>query len=252
MITSLQIIPLVKRFKINEATIYREYLQLVFLSHLYTFPESNNIFFKGGTAIHLLLKAPRFSEDLDFTVTMPVDKFEKHIDVVFKSLSAGENINFKQRVTKIGKRYLLTAVLPISSQKSFINLDFSFRENALDPQRMVLLTDFPVLITAPIPHLSGTEMFAEKIRAISSRRKGRDIYDLWYLHTQGFMPDLEFIAKKLDYYQETYDKDQLLKRIREFPEEVFINDLRPFISEPDRPRLGQLFSYICEYLANVL
>ncbi|MBI5358032.1 nucleotidyl transferase AbiEii/AbiGii toxin family protein [Candidatus Amesbacteria bacterium] len=252
MITSLQIVPLVKKYKINEATIYREYLQLVFLNHLYSFPGSNNIFFKGGTAIHLLLKAPRFSEDLDFTVTLPIDEFEKHIDTVFKSLSIEENISFKPRVTKIGKRYLLTATLPVSGLKSFINLDFSFRENALDPQKMVLLTDFPVLITAPIPHLSGTEIFAEKIRAIVSRRKGRDIYDLWYLHTQGFVSNPEFIAKKLDYYQEKYDKALILERIRSFPQDIFINDLRPFICDPDRPKLGQLFSYILEYLAKVL
>ena len=75
MITKEQIHFLAKKKKINEATVFREYLQLLFLSKLYTKKQSENIFFKGGTALHLIYKAPRFSEDLDFTVELKEKDF---------------------------------------------------------------------------------------------------------------------------------------------------------------------------------
>ena len=49
MITQGQLTALTKTFKTNEATILREYLQLIFLNALYSFPNSQNIVFKGGT-----------------------------------------------------------------------------------------------------------------------------------------------------------------------------------------------------------
>src|ERR1700689_2098148 len=47
--------------------VIREYVQHLFLSHLYALPQSDHLAFKGGTALRLLYGSPRFSEDLDFT-----------------------------------------------------------------------------------------------------------------------------------------------------------------------------------------
>ena len=47
--------------------VVREYCQHLFLSYLYQNPGSEKLFFKGGTALRIILKSPRFSEDLDFT-----------------------------------------------------------------------------------------------------------------------------------------------------------------------------------------
>ena len=47
MITKDQIKNLSKTFQIDEFSIFREYLQLVFLSYLYQEKYANKIFFKG-------------------------------------------------------------------------------------------------------------------------------------------------------------------------------------------------------------
>src|SRR3989338_5954203 len=47
--------------------VVREYCQHLFLSFLYQNPGSEQLLFKGGTALRMILKSPRFSEDLDFT-----------------------------------------------------------------------------------------------------------------------------------------------------------------------------------------
>jgi len=50
--TTEQIGELARHFKIDEASIVREYVQLLFLRSFYALKESRHVFFKGGTAIH--------------------------------------------------------------------------------------------------------------------------------------------------------------------------------------------------------
>ena len=47
--------------------VLREYCQHLFLSYLYQQPRSERLLFKGGTALRIVFRSPRFSEDLDFT-----------------------------------------------------------------------------------------------------------------------------------------------------------------------------------------
>ena len=49
--------------------IVREYFQNVFLAKLYTLSEAEKMLFKGGTALRILYGSPRFSEDLDFSLS---------------------------------------------------------------------------------------------------------------------------------------------------------------------------------------
>ena len=253
MITKDQIDLLAKKFKINETTIFREYLQISFLSKLYAFSVSEKIFFKGGTALHLIYKMPRFSEDLDFTVELKEKKFLSFIFRVFDSLSKEEEINFKERKTIAGKRFLLTASPSVLPYKTFVNLDFSFREKVLAPQKSIIETDYPVLFTSWVYHLSEEEIFAEKIRAILTRKKGRDIYDLWFLINRGVSPQKGLIKEKLKYYNlEKVKSEEIIKKIEQFPEKDFIQDVRPFVPISERGKLADFFNYLKVYLKEKL
>lgn len=120
MITKEQIATLAKKFKINETTIFREYLQVLFLSRLYSLSKSRKILFKGGTCLHLIYQAPRFSEDLDFTVELSKKDFLDFIKEVFVQLSKEGAVEFKERKTMAGKRFLLTAKPSILPYKVFL------------------------------------------------------------------------------------------------------------------------------------
>lgn len=250
MITSEQIFEIAKKKNINETVIFREYLQLLFLNKLYSFKTSENIFFKGGTAIHLIYHAPRFSEDLDFTVQLKEREFLTFISNIFKEMAKEEALEFKERKTITGKRFLLTALPKILPYKTFINLDFSFREKIFEPQKSTLkIEDYPLIFTSYIYHLSKEEMFAEKIRAIITRKKGRDLYDLWYLLTLGTNLKAELVKEKLKYYGiKKMDKNEILKRIDSFSEKEFIIDLRPFVPLVERRKLGEFYQYLKDYL----
>lgn len=67
MLTINQITDFSKQLKITQSVVVREYIQTLFLKELYEEKFSENIFFKGGTAIRLVLGGTRSSEDLDFT-----------------------------------------------------------------------------------------------------------------------------------------------------------------------------------------
>ena len=95
MITPDQIKDLSKKYKINETVVVREYYQLLFLSKLYSKTGSEKIFFKGGTAIHLLFGAKRFSEDLDFTAVLPEKEFNSFLKRIFQSMEKEEELSFK-------------------------------------------------------------------------------------------------------------------------------------------------------------
>src|SRR3990167_4379162 len=67
-----------KQVQTSMENIVREYCQHLFLSYLYQQPGSERLLFKGGTALRIVFKSPRFSEDLDFTgVNITQDEVEE-------------------------------------------------------------------------------------------------------------------------------------------------------------------------------
>lgn len=60
MLGEKQLSILARNLNTNQTTVMREYLQLVFLSTLYNYKIAQKIFFKGGTAIRLILNGDRF------------------------------------------------------------------------------------------------------------------------------------------------------------------------------------------------
>ena len=253
MMTKDQIHSLAKKNKINETIVFREYLQLIFLNELYSQNQSENIFFKGGTALHLIYKAPRFSEDLDFTVELREEEFLNFIQKLFAGLSKKETVTFKEKKTITGKRFLLIASASVLPYKTFINLDFSFREKVLDPQKSIIDTDFPIIFSSYIYHLSKEEIFAEKIRALLTRAKGRDLYDLWYLASQGALLKKELIREKLKYYHlKNISRDDILKKVKGFSKKNFVLDLKPLVPADEGGKLESFFNYIQDYLEKKL
>lgn len=253
MITADQLKHVAHTLKTNEFTAFREYVQCLFLSVLYAHPASSHIYFKGGTAIHMIYQAPRFSEDLDFTSHITDAAFSSLITGTFSRLTQSERLVFKERTTITGKRFLLAATELPGLPAAYVNLDFSFREKVLRPEQSIIQTAFPILFTEFVSHLSKEEMFAEKIRAIATRKKGRDLYDLWYLSARGATLDAKLVQQKLSYYhQEPITGVAIVKRCQAFSERDFVLDLRPFVPIPERQKLPQLFSYIQSYLTQTL
>lgn len=238
-----------KKFKINQSVVYREFIQLVFLKEFYNQNWSDGIFFKGGTAIRLVFDGSRFSEDLDFTVMISNSDFENQINKFWKYLEKTYGWSIKERKALIGKNYLLTVTKENNSYSLFINLDFSFREKVLCPDKSVIKTEYPVVFTSFIHHLSKEEVLAEKIRAIMTREKGRDIYDLWFLLNMGVEIKNDLVLEKLGYYKIVeFSKEKLLDRVSNFPKSQFVLDLKPFVPINQRDRLLEFYDFVLAFV----
>ena len=250
MLTQNQIREFAKKLKISDSVVLREYIQLFFLKELYSQKFSEHIFFKGGTAIRLIFEGERFSEDLDFTVTVPLEDFNQFIESFFKKMSKRYSWNFKKRKTLAGETYLLSAVKENEGYGLFIKLDFSFREKVLKPSKSIIETIYPIIFTTFINHLSKEEILAEKIRAIITRSKGRDIYDLWFLLNQGIALTDDLVLEKLHYYDiDTFDRKSLIERIKAFGKDKFVTDLRPFVPINQRIALSDFYEFVIEFIS---
>lgn len=249
MLTREQTKDFAKKLKISESVVLKEYIQLLFLKELYGQKYSQNIYFKGGTAIRLLFGGERFSEDLDFSVTGTVEDFDRFIKTFFKKITKLYNWSLKKRKTIAGETYLLSVSKDDEEYNIFINLDFSFREAVLKPSRSIIETIYPIIFTTFINHLSEEEILAEKIRAIMTRSKGRDIYDLWFLLSKGITLGENLVLEKLKYYGiESLDKKLLVEKIKKFSKEKFILDLRPFVSVKQRSGLADFYDFVIKFI----
>jgi len=64
----------------TELNVAREYCQHLFLSAFYRQAGSEQVMFKGGTALRIVFGSPRFSEDLDFSgFSITVDSIENWV-----------------------------------------------------------------------------------------------------------------------------------------------------------------------------
>ncbi len=230
MITQEQIKELAKKFQIDEFSIMREYIQLLFLKYLYEQKKSENIFFKGGTAIHLLYHSFRFSEDLDFTALEIPQKIEKLINEIMirlekeiGDLSLSDNASKDNSLSKTikyqgGFKYPLT-----------IRLDFSFREKPLTRVMSPLETAFPILPYPLVVHIDSEELMAEKVRALIMRKKGRDLFDLWFLLSKNILIREDFMDSKMNYYKKKYTVKDVITAINTFDVKEVERDLGKFL-----------------------
>ena len=250
MITKEQIEELAKKFSIDWYSVIREYMQIVFLSVLYSEKESQNIFFKGGTAIRLLLNSIRFSEDLDFTIKLAekeiINLIEKSVE---KTRLIIPDVTFK-RLKSIQGSYSGTLSYTSDEYKHPLNLhlDLSFREKPVTSSETVLETLFPVSPYPIVMHLSWTEILAEKIRALMTRSKGRDLFDIWYLLSKGFEADIKLVNKKLELYGKKTTKDEILEKIKSYDSEKLQNDLNKYLPATQRKLTTHLKQMLVEKL----
>lgn len=242
MISRDQINEFSRRLGIDEFTVIREYLQVVFLSVLYSMPGSNKIYFKGGTAIRLLLKSGRFSEDLDFTSELDVRALEPLVQEAVKKMLFVVSDMILKRTDENKVAY--TAMLsyqPVGMKYPLnLHLDFSLREKPLTSQDTVLESDFPVLPLPVVRHMDASELLAEKIRAFLYRLKGRDVYDMWFLLQKGIALDWEMVNRKLALYAMTTSFKDLLVRVGQFEDKQLKNDLAKFLPINDRGFIDHL------------
>lgn len=240
MITAEQIDEVSKRWKIDGFTIIREYLQILFLLNLYRQKESEKIYFKGGTAIRLLLSSYRFSEDLDFTSEIDdVQKIKQmllaaHKDCEFEAPNITIN-SWETKASSLAAR--LKYITDVAPMPLTIHLEVSLRERPISRVVTQVETILPISPYPMVTHMNKEELLAEKVRAFMTRQKGRDIFDIWFLLSKGVVLNGDLIQKKMDYYKKKYSLEELKQMLGSFPLKNLKRDLGQFLPASHRQNI---------------
>lgn len=192
----------------------KDYLQHILLSRVFS-RTSSELTFKGGTAIQKCFGLNRFSEDLDFTASKNLsrEKLERSLEEMEKfypcSVSKVENnasLNYKLKI----EGPLFHG--PLSLQT--IRIDISLREEILlTPINRIVTPLYIDLQPYMVVYMDPREILSEKIRALMTRAKARDLYDVYYLSQKNVKFDLHLTSGKLEFYSLEFNRDILLERV---------------------------------------
>ncbi len=210
MIRKEELADIAKARRLTLKNCEKDYLLELLLFAIFS-ETSDSFVFKGGTALYKFYNLNRFSEDLDFTINARRMDIGKITDMALRRLS-DLGIEGKSQMETYGNevnaRILFKGPLYDGSKESmaYIAINCSLREKPL-----IVKTEFFVPAYREIPSfdvfvMGPEEILAEKVRAILTRNKARDVYDLWFLLRRGTAVDLKIIDKKLKVYGISFSK----------------------------------------------
>lgn len=242
----------------------KEIMQEIALLGLWRAKFFEHALFYGGTALRILYKLPRFSEDLDFSLLKKNDDFdlkEYHGAIKAELEAFGFNVEIEKKEKDIEsqvdsafikaatKTHLLKISAPMQiSQRTQNNQMLKIKlevdtnppghhgSEVIDVYRP---TVFQVK-TMPLPDLFAGKLHAVLARNWKSRAKGRDFYDyLWYLG-KNVSPNLSHLKERLiqsghwdasqEFTSEAFRK-KLTERFESLNIEQAKRDVRPFVKE---------------------
>lgn len=234
MLTRTQIQRLAQKNRIGMQMQERDYLQHLILSLLYT--RSQSLIFKGGTALRLVYRGNRYSEDLDFNGAADIASIQNlWRDVVAEMGNFGIRAEVRNPwESEVGYSFDVSYCGPLydghDHSKGKVRVDINRRPESVDTRRELVTSEYddvrPFVVTVlTLPHL-----LAEKLRALLMRSKPRDLYDVWLLLGQGIKPDRVLIDQKLALYGETLSKEALDAALARTAQD-WDRDLRPLLPQ---------------------
>ena len=249
MLTKEEIKRLAKLNKIKPYQQEKHYIQTLILRSIYS---DYDLVFKGGTALMFTSNLPRFSEDLDFSnqKNNELAKLPPRIKKDLELYGIPSSIKIISHHSD-SYSFRLTAQGPLFTQEldqCFVRVEISSRETlVLKPNSFFIKPDYPNQLPFSIIVMDVSEILAEKFRALLTRNKARDIYDIWFLLEHNIEISTNLINKKLKYYKMKFNKLQIHDAIKA-KKILWERELRPIIIG-ELPKFKKVETKILEALA---
>jgi predicted nucleotidyltransferase component of viral defense system len=194
---------------------------------------SETLLFRGGTALNKLFIRPpsRYSEDIDFTqkIAGPIGGTIDAVREILKPWLGDPKWKITQRGAKLLYRYQAINGLQ-AKLKVEINTTEHFHALPLLTKELSLISSW-YTAKAQISTYEIDELMATKLRALYQRRKGRDLFDLWYVVTHNLVDInrmLEIFSAYCSYNNTTISKKDFINNLelkkynRDFKEDMSI------------------------------
>lgn len=242
--------PIPENQKIN---CLREYLQWIILKIMDEQGYRQSLAFVGGTALRLIYKTARFSENLDFSLIAPkpVDFHEMATNLQKNIHRYGLQVDIarlrsEKTVHSFFLRFpdILTA-LNLAIQRQQL-LSIKVESDSRPPEGWKLeefLFQDPLLFW--VTHFDLPSLFAVKLHAFFFRRydKGRDFYDLIFFLRKKVHPNLALLQNAAaqtnpeTHFLSLNDVfSKLADKIHRMNSEQILKDVRPFLLDPGEER----------------
>lgn len=192
--------------------------------------------FRGGTALYKLFVRPaaRYSEDLDF-IQIGTEPIKPVCDQIRNVLSwIDPKPSFKQKGDNFTFyfRYISEEGL-----KRKIKIEINCREHIAvfgNMNKKFEVKNPYFSNSAEITTFSLEELLASKLRALYQRRKGRDLFDLWYANENNTI-DYQKILKAFPIYMSSSNTKVTSKKFKENlynkkSNQLFLNDIKPLLN----------------------
>jgi hypothetical protein len=239
--------------RIPEAVLERDYCLAWFLAMLSQSSLNGILAFKGGTALKRCYFADyRFSEDLDFTLLQPtsIEEILQSLETLYLHTYQESGIRFGfdrlDRQSHVNSHtFYLNYNGPLPAGNS-VKVDITIKEQLTRRcDERPVLRSYPEFADVPegrkIIVYSLDEIAIEKIVALAdaARTEPRDLYDLWYLTTEGAVELLglnDGVREKLAFRGKTFEGIQAAISAKE-------NRLKPLWTS----RLAQQMPHLPEF-----
>jgi len=228
MLTRANLEQFTKQAQTKLENVVREYCQHLFLSYLYQQPRSEQILFKGGTALRFIFHSPRYSEDLDFT---GVNITQREAEEIFTNTLAdventGIGVELEEGKPTTGG-YLGIATFQAYGKNVRVQIEVSLR-NGKGVKGISSLIENDYIPAYTLIHLPKEEIIKGKIQALINRRKPRDFYDYFFLLSGNYpiAKEKENLTQVLKLLQKS--KIDFRRELREFLPMSHIIHLRDF------------------------
>ena len=210
MLTRAQIQRLAQRHRVGMQVQERDYVQHLLLRTLTG--RSQGLVFKGGTALRLVYRGNRFSEDLDFNVAIGADSLVSVAalwslwqQIVGDLADFGVAAELRNEWEgEAGYSLDVSYQGPLydgrDRSKGKVRVDISRRLEPVETRRELVRSEYDDVLPFVVTVLTPEHLLAEKVRALIVRAKPRDLYDVWLLLAQGVTLERGLVEQKLALY----------------------------------------------------
>ena len=234
MLTRAQIQRFAQRHGIGVQAQERDYVQCLLLFQFYS--RSMNLVFKGGTALRIVYNGNRFSEDLDFNAAAPLATMKELWQGVVNGL-LGFGMEAETRnewQSEVGYSFDVSYRGPLfdgrDRTKGKVRVDINLRPEQVETRRELVSPEYDDLRPFVVNVISPAHLLAEKIRALFTRGKARDAYDVWLLSARGIELNRALLEQKFAPYDIPLTRERL-KTALEKAQANWERDLRPLLPQ---------------------
>ena len=225
-LTGPDIARLAKERKVEPTHLAREFVQLEILRRFSASELRRIACFKGGTALHLVFNMERYSEDLDFSLTFPFSA--QRILSMTKDILKTEDIT-----DAVVKRNTVLVEMRQFFRPQNFRVKLEINTDDIVPAELKTMYSEYVPASFDLQIMRTDYLVAQKIRALLERKKGRDLYDFWFILRTKLPLEVPLISE-LTGLPQLEVIPRLEKHIVRLSEKQITSDLNPFVKPPLR------------------